>query len=286
VRRPLLAISLAVSFVLGAPAVARADAVDDAFAEGNAAAAKGDWASATSAYERAAALLPVQSDVLEYDLGTAYAHGAQLGRATFHLRRALRETNDPQLREAARRNLGVVRRRAELQAATVQTRLSPAPGWRERLWLALGAPGVGILGLALGWACVALAAVRWFWRRRASPAPFDAMPLIIALAVAFGTISVAHGLALRTDPEAIVLDAAVDVHEGPGRHREVAFTLQGGASVRLIGQAPGWHEVRVGGGLRGWVPREHLGVLDAERTPLRASSSPAPRPARPAEPGS
>lgn len=273
-RRRALAAILGLVLGIAGPWVRRADAdaVDDAFAEGHAAAAEGRWPAAVKAYERAADLLPGESDVLQYDLGTAYAHVDQLGPATFHLRRAQRLTSDPALREAARRNLGVVRRRAELAAATEQARLSAPPDWRDRLWLALAAPLVGLVGIVLGWGAVALAALRVWWRRRAFADRFESLPLAIALAVGFAVVSILHGLALRSDPEAIALDPTLEVREGPGRHRAVAFVLQGGASVRVVGDAPGWAEIRLDGGLRGWVQTSSLGVLDRERTPLRESS--------------
>lgn len=287
--------------LLGGSRVARADAVDEAFARGHAAAASGDWDGAVAAYERAATLLPTSSDVLEYDLGTAHAHAGALGPATFHLRRAVRTAGDPGLREAARRNLGVVRRRAELRAETNDVRISPAPDWRDRLWLGLAAPGVGVAGIVLGWLAVALVATRARRRRgtvtAATGTPDDTAsarwsltPAIVATAVAFGVISFAHGLAVRADPEGIVLSETADVRAGPGRHREVSFSLQGGSSVRLVGSAPGWHQIRLTGGLTGWVPSDVIGRLDgvepAIRRGARARPPAAPDAAATADDGS
>ena len=100
----------------------RADEVDDLFVRGGEAAAREDWPAAVEAYRRAEALLPERSAVLEYDLGTAYLHAGDLGRATLHLRRALDFRGGPtaEVVEGARYNLGVARRRAG--------RGAPAPG--------------------------------------------------------------------------------------------------------------------------------------------------------------
>ncbi|MBL4685892.1 MAG: hypothetical protein JKY37_14955, partial [Nannocystaceae bacterium] len=72
-----------------APSVAAADAVDDAFAKGNAAAAHKDWPAAVQSYQRATSLARRPSATLSFNLGTAYLRVGDLGRATYHLRRAV-----------------------------------------------------------------------------------------------------------------------------------------------------------------------------------------------------
>jgi Bacterial SH3 domain len=251
-----------------APAPARADAVDDAFARGNTAAEAGDWDTALAAYEQAASLLPERSAVLSYDLGTAYLHRGDLGRATFHLRRALDWRGGPttELVESARHNLAIARRRADLQATSSGAKIDRPETWWDLVVEALRAPGVGWSSLVAGWLALALGLL---WtrsrRRRGGKARSTVLgAVLIVLSSIYIGLGVLHGLALRADrtaPEAIVLEDLVDARDGAGHHRPVTFRLQGGARVRVVAQSPGWVRVRLPGGLEGWVRDDAIGEL-------------------------
>lgn len=277
-----LAISV-LCFML-APTTARADAVDDAFARGNAAAEAGDWESATQAYEQAASLLPERSAVLSYDLGTAYLHRGELGRATFHLRRALDWRGGPTaaLVESARHNLGIARRRADLEATSSGAKIDRPETWWDLVIEALRAPGVGLSALVSGWLALGLAWARGRRRRRGrTPSTVLGAVLIVLVTIYIG-LGALYGLALRADrtaPEAIVLEDLVDARDGAGHHRPVTFRLQGGARVRLVARSPGWVRVRLSGGLEGWVREDAIGEL-GDRGATRAE---APRPASDAQ---
>jgi tetratricopeptide (TPR) repeat protein len=246
---------------------ARADAVDDAFARGHAAAAEEHWADALAAWKEAARLLPAPSGELEFALGTAYAHTGELGRATFHLRRSM----DPRLLpdaarvEAARANLQEVRRRAELEAAASGAQMDRAAGWWDLALDALRASWLGWIAL-LGGALALLAGA--VLRRGAAgvrSAPLVAGTAWVALA-AWAGIGGLHGIALRADrvaPQAIVLPQRVEVRERPGAHAKSSFTVQGGARLRLVERSPGWRRIRLPGGLEGWVPETEVSELDA-----------------------
>lgn len=96
-------------------AFARAqDAAEDAFARGNVAFSQEDYPAAIAAYEEA--LASGSSANLHYNLGTAYAHEEDWGRASLHLLKALAlNPNDTD----ARAHLALVRKRCDL-------------GWTER----------------------------------------------------------------------------------------------------------------------------------------------------------
>lgn len=271
------ALVLALGVLLG-PGPARADAVDDAFVRGNAAAAEGDWDAAIAAYEEAATLLPERSAVLDYDLGTAYLQRGDLGPATYHLRRSLDWRGGPttELVESARYNLGVARRRAELRATNANAKIDrPETGW-DLLVEALRAPGVGWSALVAGWLALGLG---WLRRRRRSEGAGGNVlgAVMLVLVSIYLGLGVLHGLSLRADrtaPEAIVLEDLVDARDGAGNHRPVAFRLQGGALVRVVDRSPGWRRVRLSGGLEGWVREDEVGLLD-DRSTGRAPPAPA-----------
>lgn len=277
-RARLLALCLA-ALVFGMPGQVRADAVDDAFARGNELARAGDWAAAIEEYEQARKLLPGRSALLSYNLGTAYAHVGETGLATFHLRRAVQRDAEPsdEIVEAARRNLGILQRRAELDAASAGAQISPPESWWDRVGVALAAQGMGWLTLVCGWMAVLLLVVRTLRTRAGKGAP-AANALALVLGAIFLLGGSVHALAAWSDegaPRAIALDTKLEVREGPGKHRKISFVLQGGSRVRVVDTSPGWSKIRLDGGLVGWVPERAVGRLDA-RTATTAAAAPKP----------
>jgi tetratricopeptide (TPR) repeat protein len=248
---------------------ARADVVDEAYAAGSAAAAQGDWTGAIEHWQRASDLLPGRSAELEYDLGTAYAHLGELGRATYHLERALLPELQPsvELAESARRNLGIVRRSAEFQAELAGAEISRPETWWDLFVVALASPTLGWITLVSAWAVLPLLWLRS--RLDGSGKARDRRGVASLLALVFAGVALvggglhALGLDAASDsPEAIALDNVVEVREGPGSHVPVAFQLQGGSHVRVLEQRSGWTRVRLAGGLEGWAPNAAIGRLD------------------------
>ncbi len=269
IRTLLLTASLALL-----PSVASADAVDDAFARGTDAASRNDWNAAADEFETASALIPQRNAVISYNLGTAYAELGDLGRATYHLRRAADWRGGPtaEVLEAARSNLAAVRRRAELEATTNGAMIDrPQTTW-DLLVDAIAAPWVAWFSLicGAGFAVLLFAHRRWF---RAQPRRAGASRVVlIALGLIYAIAGALHGWSIRAasaQPGAIILDGSLDARDGPGQHRSVAFTLQGGAEVRLLERSPGWRQVQLPGGVTGWVPEGSVAQLDAVRAPGR-----------------
>ena len=263
--RGWLPLLLGALLCLGWSGSARADAVDDAYQRGNEAFGDDDWDAAIEAYEEAAALLPEPSAVLSYNLGTAYLHRGELGRATYHLRRALDWRGGPtaELVELARVNLAIARQQAELQAKEQSAKID-RPGTWDLVVEALVAPGVGWSALVAGWLALVLVWIRRRRRRRgqsSSAVLGAALVVLLSVYVALGAL---HGLALRADrtsPEGVVVEDLVDARDGAGNHRPISFRIQGGARVRVLDRSPGWRRIRLPGGLEGWVPEDSIGVL-------------------------
>ena len=261
-----------VAFVLVASIVgfARADAVDEAFARGTDAATRGDWEEAAVSFESASALLPQRSAAISYNLGTAYAHLGDLGRATYHLHRAADWRAGPtaQILEASRTNLAAVRRRAELDATSSGAMIDRPENTWDLLIDALAAPWVAWFSLLSGVAFALLLFVHRGWLRASPRRAGASRASLIVLGLLYAIPGGLHGWSVRASsaqPEAIVLGASVDAREGPGQHRSVAFTLQGGAEVRVLDRSPGWSLVKLPGGLSGWVPETSVARVDAVR---------------------
>ena len=282
---------------LAQPTSARADVVDDAYAAGSEAATAGDWSGAIEHWREALELLPGRSAQLDYDLGTAYAHVGELGRATYHFERALQAEARPsvEVAEAARRNLGIVRRRAEVQADVNEARISREPTTWDRLIVVLAGRALGWFSLACAWLLLALViARRWQARREAEGLREQTRrgisgALVIVFALVFVIGGSLHALAIGAaaqQPNAIALDTVVEAREGPGAHLPVSFTIQGGSRVRVVDQRSGWRRVRLPGGLEGWAPANAIARLrDAPgrpaagpRTSVRANEAKADTP--------
>ncbi|KIG18128.1 BatE protein [Enhygromyxa salina] len=280
-KRGLPALGLALGLSLGWSAPARADVVDDAYAAGSQAATANDWAGAIEHWQRALELLPGRSAQLDYDLGTAYAQLGELGRATYHFERALQPEARPsvEVAEAARRNRGIVRRQAEVQAEVNDARISRPPSWWDLVVGVLAGQALAWISLVSAWLLVGTVVVRrWRARKGASETRGIGGALVLVFALVFGMGGGLHALAISADadhPDAVVLDAVVDVREGPGAHLPVAFTMQGGSHVRVLDQRSGWLRVRLPGGLEGWVAVDSIARLYQPPQRTRTNAVPA-----------
>lgn len=264
--------ALVLAFALAISSPARADVIDDAYAAGSEAALTGNWAAAIEHWEQALELLPGRSAQLDYDLGTAYASIGELGRATYYFERALQPEARPsvEVAEAARRNLGIVRRQAETQAEIQEAMISRQPTTWDLAIEVLAGRALGWISLISGWLMVVVVAHRRFRRSAqtsgASSGISGALVLVFALVFTIG--GGLHALAIGTqdqNPDAIALDAIVEVREGPGTHLPVAFELQGGSHVRVLDERSGWARVRLPGGLEGWARVEAIARLDQSK---------------------
>lgn len=261
--------------VLAMPRLARADAVDDAFVQGNTAAVDGRWPDAIAAYERAAALLGKPCSLLSYDLGTAYAHVHDHGRAAFHLQQALEFRGNPttDLALAARLNLDAVRRRAELGAATTGALIDRPRSWWDLVVETLASRGVGWLALMCG-AIAALARVM-IWRDGARGRSTRSWRAAFWIAAAtWAVVGGLHAASLRADrttPPAIAVGSTIEAREGPGAHRATSWSLAAGAEVRIVDRTSGWVLVRLPGGIEGWVTETSVLELDRPFGQARAT---------------
>ena len=90
------------------------------------------------------------------------------------------------------------------------------------------------------------------------------------LGVVFMGLSAAGWLSAGGSPEAVVVGDAVEVRAGAGAHHSRSFLVQGGSVVRVMGQAPGWRQIRLEEGLTGWILEDRL--IGAQAGPGRSDS--------------
>lgn len=259
------------------------DEVDAAFVAGNEAAAQRRWSSAVRHYERARKLNPGRSAQLSYNLGTAYAHLGKVGYATVHLHHALDQSSDRSLSEAARQNLGLLRRRAETMAAASGRVLSEPAHWSSVVVAFLGTTAIGCLSLLLWWLAAGLA----LWRLRKGPGARRtwALPLWITAAALLLSALYLFSRAQLNPGEFIVVGDTVALRDGPGQHREMLFEVQPSSRVSVLQRSSGWAQVRLPGARQGWIVSRALAPLQPWAASIPVGlGEPAPG-SKKAEPG-
>jgi tetratricopeptide (TPR) repeat protein len=252
VRRVALAV---VALAVLAPAVARADRLDEAWKRGNDAYLHGDYDAAVAAYEELDREDVVSPDLF-FNLGDAYFKKGALGPAIWAFERAAALDPDD---EDVRYNLEQSRKLAARQA---RDKIEGED--REPLWIR----AVTALSPSTEtWTFVVIYLAFFgvlFARRRASD---DARPALAAAAgiLAFAGLVSGALLAGRTVlarvPYGVVLPAELAVKEGADVNYKTGFNVHAGLRVRLLERDQDWLRIRLANGLEGWVRSKDVGRL-------------------------
>jgi hypothetical protein len=247
--------------LFAAPAFARSDdAVDSAIARARDAVATKDWAAAAKAYEQARSLLPGGSPELSLELGTVYGHLGQYGEAALFLNDVLSRHATRDVEEAARTNLGVVRRQIEAQANDRGLRISRTLGAIDVLAGLLATTSSATLAIGAG----AAAGIAWLVAALRSKLSVRIKRLLqmsaLVLAGTWFILGLAHGLARSYEGEgrAVVVANPGAFYEGPGTHRPRLFGVVPGSQVVVLEKGSAWYRVRLVGGPEGWIAREQV----------------------------
>lgn len=236
-RRLLTILFLFVSglYCLGNPTA------ETAFAEGNAAFAKEDYRTAIEFYE--SALASGSSPELHYNLGTAYAHQGEWGRASLHFLKTL--ALNPNHADA-RAHLALVRKRSELgwtERGTLErtATILPLNTWA---WLAVGA----------FWFAVFL----WLIRRRdGSVTNFLGRSISSGVVlIALGALTVYHVSAHR----GVVLDA-VSMRVAPTLSSPLAAEVPAGLQGNVLKMVNGFYLVRTERGQEGYLTPDEFATV-------------------------
>lgn len=239
-----LYIPLLLSFLI--PALSFAQSGDDLYR-------MGDYQSAAEAYEATLAE-GLSSPELHYNLGGAYYHEGQLGKAILNYERALRL--DPSFKDA-RENLALANSRTTDHIAllpqplfvrwwnSICTALLPG-GWRI-VWLAI----LALLGAAI----VVLRVGNTVRIRKAALAASIAAAflLIAATAILFGSTHRfnAHSEAIVTQPS-VVLKASPDAKSAD------KMTIHEGTKATITDELPGWYKITLSDGTVAWCTQEAI----------------------------
>ena len=242
-----LSLLLALVGLLAGPAVLAQDAEALAtFEEGNRLYAEGAYAEALEHY-RAVEEQCVVSSALYYNMGHAYFRLNRLGYAILYYERARRlRPGDPDLRHS----LAVAQARTDNQITRI-----PDPVWVvgwNRVVAALDVRGLFAIGLLFYLFAAGLIARRiWLgvpndWIRRGIFVGVVGGAVFLGAAF-WASVERAH---TRT---AVVLETRTALHETAAADADVAYEVREGLIVDVLGERPGWVEVRLPNGATGWI---------------------------------
>lgn len=245
----LLAVMLAPSLVH-----AQSESLPDLFRAANQSAFQGRYDVAARGYEQLVELGVDDPDVY-YDLGLAYAHVGQHGRAIAAFARALRarpgDAGALAGLEASRAVLG--RRRAERHGEAV---VDAGTTLGESLFVSVSEDVLAVVVLALTALFFALLTGLTLVRRDRERLRLGlgvATPLVgIALVVA-GVGLAARSGAFDPGPPAIVVVEGAPVREGPSATATERHEALEGERAYVLGTEPGFAHVILGGGREGWI---------------------------------
>lgn len=254
-KRRLGIVMAAVAVIIALAASARADVLDEAWKQGNAAYLAGDWDKAAAAFGELDRQGVVSSD-LYYNMGVTYFRLGDLGRAAWAFERTLGA--NPKDEDAAF-NLAQVRKLLSRRTTDKIEGAERDPAWirvvsvltpSEQTWLFV------IFYLLTFWFL--------FWRLRVPPdgrAPWSAAAALMGLGALLAGLLLLGRVALDRIPFGIVLPESVAVKEGADANYRTNFQVHAGLRVRLLEQDAGWTRVRLANGLEGWVRAPDIGRL-------------------------
>ena len=236
----------------GSDALAQDGQFESAFYEGNRLFNLNQYKEAAEAYEQALAG-DRESAALHFNLGNAYLFDGRHGPALYHYRLAERLAPRD---EDVQKNLATARGRASDKLGK-----EPPPKFLQTLlWLhQKTTPGESMLLFALLWLTgFALLHLRQFSRSR-WPIRL-AVPLLV-FGLALGVSLTVRAFDIGVTVEAVVLPAEVQVFNGPAESFLVHFELHQGAEVEILEDRGDWMMIAAGQELKGFVPKQQLGLI-------------------------
>ena len=259
--RPVLSALLGVVVLLAAAPCA-AQSLDTLFRDGNAAYFRGDFATASRAYDRLIDACVRDADVY-FNAATAHARQGELGHAVLGFERCLwiRASDDgcEQGLRAAQAEIGkqAARRSGE---ATVRAR----PPLSEALVRPFSADVLAALVLALDALLFGILFARGRVERESVQLGLTiAAPLTaLLLLAAFAGLAVKAG-SFDDGPPAVVL-RETSLREGPDPRAQVRGEALPGQRGTLGSRQGGYVEAELEGGLRGWVKASDLGLIRSD----------------------
>jgi tetratricopeptide (TPR) repeat protein len=229
---------LAAFVLLALPA--RGESPQQTFEKANQAYQQQRWDAAAEGY-RALVARGVDNADVWYDLGNAYVHLDDYGRARACLERARRlSPRDPDIRA----DLAVLRDKLADKTADEDGLGVLARSFTPN--------ELAVTGSVL-WLLTALLFAAWLKGRREALAWLAGLSLGLLLCVA-----ALFALQMQHRDEAVVIPSEVRLYNGPGRDFAAGITLHAGARVDVLEAQGDWREVAAFGKVKGWLRGEQV----------------------------
>jgi tetratricopeptide (TPR) repeat protein len=227
------------------------------FREGNEAYAAKDFETAVEKFSQIVEA-GIRDGAVEFNLANAWFRSGNLGRAILHYERAARllpRNSD------VRQNLRIARKQTEDLAVEEQTN-AVGRFFRDIAFSLTPNEWVSLLSLFL-FSLGGVLVIRTFVRGETARRRLRHAAVILAAAFLCSAASVgAHWYRLR-QPDAVVLDPEVELYAEPSPQPgdKHLFLLHEGTVVRVLREEGGWVLVRYGPGMRGFCPRDALAEI-------------------------
>lgn len=242
------------------PCAARADSLEEVFKRGNAAFARGDYASAVSEYESLVEANIDDPDVA-FNLASAYGALGRYGQSIRYFERSLRlSPGNDAARDGlrlARETLGERQARARGEAIVVDR-----PPLTEALFSFLSADQLAWSLLITAWLAAGLLAAL-------AVARVEGVRLGLGIGAALFTalaIAAALGVGAKADwgkpgARAVAVREGAQVREGPDDHATLLGELAEGEAVRIVGREGRFARVLTGGEREAYVLSSDVGEI-------------------------
>jgi len=247
------AVKIGLLLALCAGSVSMAQTPEQAFEQGNAAYAAGDWAGAATAY-RMVLDFRVNDARVHYNLGNAEFRMRRLGPAILHYEKAKRlDPADPEI-EANLRFAQTFRfDRVEVDGPILPMRTL------HRAQAVLGVDGQSVLVVALVWMIAGL--LVWGFSRQGRFGPGHGWVLaaltVVLLLVGLSWWGSYERLELRQ--LAVVQVPAVELVAGPGPSNPSLLTIHEGLTVTILDVRDDWVQISLPNGINGWIDARTIG---------------------------
>ena len=226
-----------------------ANTPQELFDQANKAYTKGQYTKAIEQYESIISSGDVSTE-LYYNLGNAYWKNKQLGKAVLNFERVLKLT--PSNVDAAY-NLAIVEEQLVDDLDVIGTFF--LKDWWQSFYQALSSTAWVILTLLTVWASMG-GLVIWLLgkERDLKKKGFLGGLILLGLSLLFFFAARSQGSFEANSQQAIVLEATIDLKNGPDTQSTKLISIHEGLKVHLLDKIGSWYKVKLSNGEQGWLP--------------------------------
>lgn len=216
---------------------------------------EGDYKRCVVAYENLSSRYNMRCMTLYYNLGNAYYHTGDLGRAILYYRKA--QVLAPRDRQVAD-NLRIAQAEAKVTIRPEQTELSRS--FRRRLVQLFSLFEGVAASLTFRWLLVISVVLAVFWGQKRRWLIRASILFAVLFYLSVGA-TVYKAYVQRSSKEAVVLGGFAPVRTKPDKSGPTTEVLPAGTTIEVKLRRDGWCRVALGNGRTGWIEESALGDI-------------------------